>query len=237
MKIKSSLIRKILLGIIDTLEFVHNKLIKIKNSKKGNKKKSLKSVSKLINSYTKQIDKLGVKSKLSNKIIITSIDQLDFYVDNCNGTVIKLEEAIKIASKEVKQLKDELSNKTDKIIDEYMDRKFIIDNMIKNVYFKAKQLVITISGALLRINEDYRKTIDKFLDIRNTILNKSYEVMKENKFLLKFVIDNNIDNDKKFDECAEILTKMYITEKDQSLYNSLVKYTNIFNSQNNLQYI
>ncbi len=161
---------------------------------------------------------------------------MEFYIDNCNGTIIKLDDAIKIASKEVKKFKEEISNKTDKIVDEYMNKKFIIDNMIKNVYFKAKKLVIAISGTLLRVNEEYRKSIDKFLEIRNNILEKSYEIVQENKFLLKFIIDNDIDNDQKFNECADILTKMYITEKEQILYNRLSKYTNLFCVNGNIMY-
>lgn len=237
MKIKSSLIRKILLGIVKTLENIHNKLIKMKNNKKKNNKKSIKSISKLLKSYTNQVEKIGIKSELSDKIIISSIEQMDFYVDNCDGTIIKLEEAIKIASNEVKRFKEELSIKTDKIIDEYMNRKFIIDNMIKNVYFKAKQLVVAISGTLLRANEEYRRTIDRFLEIRHNILENSYKMLKENKFLLKFVIDNNIDNDQKFDECADILTKMYITEKEHVLYNDLGKFTKIFCANSVTMYI
>lgn len=234
MKIKNSLIRKILLGIVEVIEKIQCKLIKIKTNKK---KKSIKEILKLLKFYTKQVEKVGIKSELSDKITITSLEQMEFYVDNCNGTIMKLEEAIKIVNTEVKRFKDEISIKTDKIVDEYMNRKYIIDNMIKNVYFKAKQLVITISGTLLRIDDKYRKTIDRFLEIRHDILKNSYNILKENKFLLKFILDNNIDTDQKFDECADILTKMYITEKEHDLYNDLGRFTKLFCTDNNIMYI
>lgn len=226
MKIKNTILRKILLGVIGALEKIQNKLFR---TKRRNNNKLAKDANKIVNSYVEQTKKVGINSKLENKIIITSIDQLDFYVDDCNGNIMKLEDAIKVANEEIKTFKHEhIKTLNGKIIDEYMNKKYIIDNMIKTVYFKAKKLIISINGILLRANEEYRKSIDKFLEIRNNILYNSYQMLQENKFLLKFVLDNNIDNDEKFDDCADILTKMYITEKDQSLYDRLSKFNNLF---------
>ena len=226
MKIKRSVLKKILRGVFFGLESVDNKVKKMKNMFKKGIKKGIKKFSKsIIREYESQLEKIGFKSDL----VVYSKEQLEFYLDDGYGNLVEIEynEVLRLISGESKKIKKSIERSTkDLLVDEYSDgKKFLIDNMIKSVYFKAKKLVVTINGILLRVNEEYRLSIDKFLKIRNTIREKSYQMVKQNRFLLQFVIDNNIDNDKDFDSCLDILTKMYISEKEEDLYNNLSKFS------------
>lgn len=226
MKIKRSVLKKILRSVFFGLKSVDNKVKKMKNMFKKGIKKGIKKFSKsIIREYESQLEKIGFKSDL----VVYSKEQLKFYLDDGYGDLVEIEydEVLKLISGESKKIKKSIERSTkDLLVDEYSDgKKFLIDNMIKSVYFKAKKLVVTINGILLRVNEEYRLSIDKFLKIRNTIREKSYQMVKQNRFLLQFVIDNNIDNDKDFDSCLDILTKMYISEKEEDLYNNLSKFS------------
>lgn len=228
MKIKRSVLKKILKNVFSNLNVLDRKVRKMKDKvKKGVKSLFNNSV---IKECETQLEKIGKKSTVT----ILSKENLEFYIDDCSGNLIKVsfEEALKTFSKEVKEAKQEIKEtpiikKKEGIVDEYAGKKYIINEMIKSVYFKAKELVVTINGILLRVNEEYRKTIDKFLEIRTMIRDKAYYMVKENNFLLKFIIDNDIDSDKDFDSCLDILTKMYIIEKEQLLYKNLNKFAQL----------
>lgn len=233
MKIKNLVLRKLLLKVLSKLEKIGNRLRKYKGGKNKLTKKDNKLITSIVEDYNNEITKIN-NQNTHNKILIASVEQLDFYYDDCKGNIRKMEldELVSVVKKEVKSVKEKVIRTSDKIIDEYSDgKKFIVDNMIKNVYFKAKKLVLAINGALLRVNEEYRKVVDRFLEIRQTIIEHSYTVLRENKFLLKFVLDNNINTDKEFDECAEILTKMYISEKETDLYSKISNFTDLFNER------
>lgn len=233
MKIKNLVLRKLLLKVLSKLEKISNRLKKYKGGKKKLTKKDSKLITSIVEDYNNEITKIN-NQNTTNKILIVSVEQLEFYYDDCKGNIKKMEldELVNTVKKDVKSVKEKVIKTSDKIIDEYSDgKKFIVDNMIKNVYFKAKKLVLAINGALLRVNEEYRKVVDRFLEIRQTIINQSYTILKENKFLLKFVLDNNINTDKEFDECAEILTKMYISEKEADLYSKISSFTDLFNER------
>lgn len=226
MKIKRSVLKKILRSVFFGLESVDNKVKKMKSMfKRGIKKGFTKFGKSVIKEYETQLEKIGLKSDM----VVYSKDQLEFYLDNGDGNLVELkyDEVLRLISKESREVKHRIQNSTkDLLVDEYSDgKRFLIDKMIKSVYFKAKELIVTINGILLKVNDEYRHCIDKFLKIRNTIREKSYQMLSQNRFLLQFVIDNEIDNDNDFDSCLDILTKMYISEKEEDLYNKLNEYS------------
>lgn len=214
MKIKKSIVNLVLSKVYSNLKKVGkkvNKMIKMFKSKTCDldNKKLFNNSKTLVEQYR-------------DSVLV--YDEVEFYYDKCDGNdIIPLETYMNSLKEDIKQSAREIK---ERIVDEYNGKKLFITETIKSIYYKAKNLIVAISGSLIKINKEYRDAIDRFLEVRTNIINNINDILFE-KSILEFIKANNVDSFKAVEEHADILTKMYISEKDEKTYLTLNRYNTI----------
>lgn len=229
MKIKKSILRRILKGIRRGISKFKNNLSKFKNLLFQDESKAIKH------------GKNAIKSKPKNSFLTVGILEdksnlfYSVYDENEPGNCRLISYEARMLQYELEKRKEiaKLENKAipksvdDIEIDICDGSKYIVRKTIKSIYLKAKNLYVNINGYVLKTNKLYRECIEAYTTVRKEFSDNYNEEILNNEVLYSFVKDNNI-NLNNIKDNFEILLKLFIADVYTNLYISLVKFSEMF---------